>query len=129
MAVIDVGMGSTRTGRFDRVIPTIGLVQVGQGPAEEVVHALARSGDEGDTLPKQGRFRELACLRTPAADGRVVPRSGCGLTEARGEGSPRMADIRFALRSPGQIPAAAPPPFGGAGCAPATGDLLLCQPA
>lgn len=40
-----------------------------------------------------------------------------------------MADIRFALRSAGQIPAAAPPPFGGAGCSPATGDLLLCQPA
>ena len=40
-----------------------------------------------------------------------------------------MADIRFALRSPGQIPAAAPPPFGGAGRSPATGDLLLCQPA
>jgi hypothetical protein len=60
-------MGSTRTGRFDRVIPTVGLVQVGQGPAEAVVHALARIGDEGDTLPKQGRFRELACLRTPTA--------------------------------------------------------------
>ena len=29
MAVIDV-MGRTRTGRFDRVIPTVGLVQVGQ---------------------------------------------------------------------------------------------------
>jgi hypothetical protein len=67
--VIDVGMGSTRTGRFDRVIPTVGLVQVGQGSAVAVVDALARIGDEGDTLAKQCRFRELACLRTPAADG------------------------------------------------------------
>jgi hypothetical protein len=48
-------MGSTRTGRFDRVIPTVGLVHVGQGPAETVVHALPRIGDEGDTLPKQSR--------------------------------------------------------------------------
>jgi hypothetical protein len=46
--VIDVGMGSTRTGRFDRVIPTVGLVQVGQGPAMAVVHAPARIGDEDD---------------------------------------------------------------------------------
>jgi hypothetical protein len=67
--VIDVGMGSTRTGRCDRVIPTVGLVQVGQGPAVAVIQALARIGDEGDTLPKQGRFRELAWLRTPAAYG------------------------------------------------------------
>ena len=67
--MIDVGMGGTRTGRFDRVVPAVGLVQVGQGPAVAVLHALARIGDEGDTLPKQGRFRELACLRTPAADG------------------------------------------------------------
>src|SRR6185312_13110939 len=68
MAVIDVGMGSTRTRRFDRVVPTVGLVQVGQGPAVAVIHALTWIGDEGDTLPEQGRFRELAGLRTPAAD-------------------------------------------------------------
>ena len=54
MDVIHVGMGSIRTG---------------QGPAETVVHALARIGDEGDTLPKQSRLCELACLQTPTADG------------------------------------------------------------
>jgi hypothetical protein len=45
MAVIDVEMSSTRTGRFDRVIPTVGLVQVGQGPAVAVVAVVrARAG-------------------------------------------------------------------------------------
>jgi hypothetical protein len=37
-------------------------------------------------------------------------------TSRKPECGPRMADIRFALRSPGQIPAAAPPPpYDGAG--------------
>ena len=58
---------------------------------------------------------------SPLAKGWVSP-------EARGEGSPRMADIRFALRSAGQIPAAAPPPFGGAGCTPATGTCCCASP-
>ena len=31
MAVIDVGMSRTRACRFDRVVPSVGLVQVGQG--------------------------------------------------------------------------------------------------
>jgi len=40
-------------------------------PKRRSAPATARVGrrcDERDTLPKQGRFRELSCLRTPAAD-------------------------------------------------------------
>src|SRR4029079_3467184 len=92
MAVIDVGMGRTRAGRLDRVIPTVGLVQVGQGPAAAVVHALTRIGDEGDTLPKQGRFRELGCLRTPAADG-VAGLLCFGCIDARPAGAEPTPDI------------------------------------
>ena len=65
MAVIDVGMGGTGTGRFHRIIPTVGLIQVGQGPTVSVIHALGRIGDKGDTLPKQRLVGELGCFRAP----------------------------------------------------------------
>jgi hypothetical protein len=69
VAVIDVGVSGTGADGFDRVVPTVGLIQVGQGAAVAVVHALAGIGDESDALSEQGRVRELGCLRTPAADG------------------------------------------------------------
>ena len=66
--MIDVGMGSTRTGGFDRVIPTIGLVQVGQGAAEAVDMPWARdSVTRGDYVAQaSGRFRELVLACGPA---------------------------------------------------------------
>ncbi len=66
---INVGVGHSRAGRFDRIVPAVGLVQVGESATVPVVQILRRVGDQRNALPQQSLFREVGSLRSPAADG------------------------------------------------------------
>jgi hypothetical protein len=67
--VVDVRVSGSCPRGFDRVVPPVGLVQVGQCPAVPVVRALRRVGDERNPLAEKCRFSVLRCLGTPAANG------------------------------------------------------------
>ena len=67
VVVLDVRMRRSGASRFDRIVPAIGLIQVGQSSAVLVGHVLRR--DERGSLSQHGRLGEVRRLRSPAADG------------------------------------------------------------
>jgi len=66
---VDVGVGHSGASRFDRIVPTTCLFQVGESTTVSVVHVLRRVGNQRNALPNKSRLRKISCLRTPTADG------------------------------------------------------------
>ena len=90
--MVNVRVGRSSPGGFDRVVPAVCLIQVGQGATIAVGAVLRRIGNQRNALAGKGFRRKLAGLWPPAPDG-ITGVLRLGRIDAQATHSKPSADI------------------------------------